>query len=320
MQRKSRGYRLRDGQEIEAAWYAFPPLAILTIVGLVILMAWCPSHDSFEAYLAAAAAHPSAWLSGLSNLAEKLRIAVAAETKSYIIFRTGTFRGRKFVGACGTWFGLPAIPTSTVLQMPSLATSVCQTDGAAPHEQLALLFIFGFAAFQFAPRVCMRHGICSLEAVQSGRLWTAVTANLIHANPAHLLHNMLQVLHLAPIVQSAIGCEKALLLLLGCMLGASAASVLWHGILGGKRHAGSVGGSGVAMGLVAANGALFPRVKVIMYGFELNAASVPLVYLLFDVLSSAGQRGGDIDISAHAGGAVTGWLLATRWKPWWLLS
>ena len=314
-----RGYRLRDGEPVAPEASRTSTLAaVLTVAGLAALVVWCPTHDNFEAYLAAAAAHPSGWLGGLSNIAEKLRIAVAAETKSFLIFRTGSFRGRTFVGICGTWIGLPTLPKAT-LAIPSLATSVCTTDGAAPHEQLSLLFLIGFIAFQLAPTFCVRHAICTLDAMQSGRVWTALTANVVHANPAHLLHNLLQVMHIGPIVQSALGCDKASKLLLGCALGASAGSVLWHGLLGGKRHAGSVGGSGVALGLVAANAALFPNVVVVMYGVELNAAAVPLVYLLFDVLSAGGRRG-DVDVSAHAGGAAAGWLLATRWRPWWLLS
>ena len=50
-----------------------------------------------------------------------------------------------------------------------------------------------------------------------------------------------------------------------------------------------LGGSGVAMGLVAANAALFPHVTVVFYGLELQAHLVPLFYLALDVLSVPGQ-------------------------------
>ena len=66
------------------------------------------------------------------------------------------------------------------------------------------------------------------------------------------------------------------------------------------------------------NAALFPQVAVVMYGVELTAWQVPLLYLFFDALSASGRRG-DVDVSAHAGGAAAGWLLASRWRPWWLL-
>ena len=310
---------MRDGQEVAGRASAPSPWFVVAVAIGAIAVATCPSHDSFEAYLATASQHPAAWLGGVL---EKLRISVAAETKSYLILRSGIFRGRRFVGAFHTWWRLPSLP-SVSLGLPSLtggrlSSLVCNADGAAPHEHMAFLFIVGFLLQQLAPpRVMARHAHCSLSALRQGRVWTLLTANLAHANPAHLLHNLLQLLHLGPILHGALGCEKAAGLLLATCLAASAGSVLWHGVLGGRAGAGSVGGSGVAMGLVAANAALFPHVTVVFYGLELQAHLVPLFYLALDVLSAGGRRG-DVDVSAHAGGAAAGWFLATRWRPWWL--
>ena len=79
----------------------------------------------------------------------------------------------------------------------------------------------------------------------------------------------------------------------------------------------AIGASGVAMALVAANAALFPSVGVRMYGVELSAHHLPLAYLLLDAFSARGQRG-EVDLSSHVGGAIAGWVLAQRWKPWYL--
>lgn len=201
------------------------------------------------------------------------------------------------------------------------ALGVCGANGSDPHEGFALLCCLGFLLLQFAPRFAMRHAYCSLNALKGGRVWTAVTANLIHGHYAHLFHNALQVLHLGPVLHSALGCERSASLILLSCLATSAASVLWHGILGNRPGAGSVGASGVVMAFVSANAALFPHVAVRMYGFELTAAQVPLVYLLFDVLAASSTQGGradSIDVSAHAGGALAGWYLGRAWKPWYL--
>ena len=321
---QGRGRRLRDGEEVAAPKNRTSSVATLAGIACLVAMAcWCPTHDSFEAYLAQQTAHPSGWLStslqSLTSLAERVRIAVAAETRSYVIFRVGSFRGRHFLGACGTWLSLPSLPGGA-LRLPSLSSiSICDAEAMAPHELVALLFVVGFVLQQIAPRTCYRHAYCSLNALRAGRLWTALTANCAHAHPAHLIHNLLQVLHLGPIVASALGCERSLLLLLATALASSLASVAWFGVLGGNGGAGSIGGSGVAMGLVAANAALFPRVDVSMYGVQLTAAQLPIAYLLLDAISASGRQG-QVDVSAHAGGALAGWMLAKRWRPWWLLS
>jgi hypothetical protein len=246
-----RGRRLADGELVEPDTSRPFTFALLVLTGLIVMAVWCPSHDSFEAYLAAAAVHPSGWLKSISGLAERLRIAVSASTNSYVIVRTGRYNDRQFVGACGTWLTLPRGVALSGVALPSMA-SVCAADSMAPHEVLALLYILGFAAQLTLPaRSISRHFYCSLNALRAGRVWTLLSANLAHGHAGHLLHNLLQTLHLGPVVLSALGCEKTLAMLLALSLGASAGSVLWHGVLGNRPGAGSVGGSGIAMGLVA---------------------------------------------------------------------
>ena len=77
------------------------------------------------------------------------------------------------------------------------------------------------------------------------------------------------------------------------------------------------------MGLVAANAALYPHVLVRMYGVEMGAQQLLMVYLLLDVVQHQGGPAGgggmrQVDVSAHAGGAAVGWVLATRWRRWWM--
>jgi membrane associated rhomboid family serine protease len=289
------------------------PLAVALSIGFCIgALVCCPTHGSFERYLTAQATHPSAWLpTGLAKVAERLRVSLAAESRSYLLFRMGTLRERAFIGAFGTWVALPIAPS---LQLHT--ASVCHgAESMPPHQLFALLSMVYFVLMQLAPRFWWRHASCSLRAIRSGRLWTVLTSNLASASFPHLLHNIMTVMNLGASVHGALGCERELWLLLVACLASSAGALLWHGILGGAPAACSVGGSGVAMAFVAANAALFPRVTVFVYGIEMSAAHLPVAYLLLDAI---GQRGGThIDVSAHAGGAAAGWLLARRWKPWW---
>ena len=319
---RSAGRRLNDGAAVAGQSASRGTVYFAGLSAVVIAVAMCPSHSSFESYLVAAAAHPSGLLGSLASVAQRLKIAVLAESRSYLLFRVGTLHGRSFIGAFGIWAWVPA-PPQVSFGMPrdvsSLMPSFCAAGSSAPHELFAQLCIVGFLLFQFSPRVSMRHAYCSLNALRDGRLWTALTANVAHAHPLHLLHNMLQLLHLGPVVHSVLGCEKSLMLLVLASLASSAASVVWHGVLHRRGGAGSVGASGVVSALLAANAVFFPNTIVHLYGFELSALPALAVYLLLDALPTGGrQAGGEIDVSAHAGGVLAGWVLAKRWKPWYL--
>ena len=136
--------------------------------------------------------------------------------------------------------------------------SILSNNGSEPHELFALLCIIGWILVEFAPgRWVWPNALCNLSSLNRGRVWTLLTSNLVHANPVHMLNNLLQVLHIGPVIHHALGCERAVALLVSAMLASSSASVLWHGVVKGRRDAGSIGASGVGMALVAANAALF---------------------------------------------------------------
>jgi len=309
---RGEGRRVGDGAAVpgQSALSAPEGLTIAMCVGIIgVALALCPSHDSFEAYLAKAAEHPSGFLGSLSAIAERLSISVMAETRSLLIMRTGSHRKRQFIGAFGTWVPVPTLPSLPTLSLPGFATaSVCR-DGHMPHELFALMCCFGFIFAQFAPRTCMHHGTSSLSAIRAGRFWTLLTSNVVHFSPAHLLHNVFQILSIGPVVHAALGCERAAVLLLSSALASSMASVLWHGYVTRQPNDASAGGSGVAMALMAANAALYPHILVRFYGIEIQAAALPWVHLLVDAIAG----GGMMDVIAHAGGAACGWVLVRHY-------
>ena len=303
------GRRLRDGVIVREPLTISPYRAVVFAAALVTALATCPSHDSFATYLGATLAHPSGVFGGLSRAFESLSIAVSADSHSYLLFRVGSFRGERFVGLYGTWLWLP---------VPATSLAVCDgAGGGAPHELFLALCLVALVLWQVAPRFMWRHAACSLRAVQQGRVHTMLTANVSHLHPLHLLHNALQLLHFGSILRSALGCERLLTLLATSSVASSAASLLWHALAERPSEA-SVGASGVACALVAANAALFPDTLVHFYGIEMPAAHQLIVFVALDL---AAQAGGErpVDGAAHAGGAACGWLLARRWRglPWW---
>lgn len=323
------GRRLNDGAAMAAP--RKPIVSFKTAVTIIVLacgLGTVPGHDSFEDHLAATASHPSNMLGGLSAFANRLHISVSSSSRSYIFFRTGVSpSGASFVGAFNSWvyFAPPALALPSLRLPDSAVGSICGVGGGAPMAFVWLL-LAGFVVAQIAPtRVVLRHASCSLAAMLEGRLWTMLTANLVHFSPIHLLNTLLQAMHYGPIVQATLGCERTLQLLGAVAAASSLASVCFHGLLRGRRHEGSVGASGVACGLIGANAALFPRTRVRLLGMELEAYQQLLLYLALDAIAArdrgrarrggAGGAAGEIDLSAHVGGAAAGWALARRWAP-----
>ena len=311
------GRRLVDGAIVrdDSSWPSLSLHTVLMVGVPLAAVASCPSHDSFASYLSAMASHPSGLLGGLSSLLERAAIALQAESTSWMLFRVARYRGELYLGLFGTW-----VPTALDVPMPSLPhwaslhepwELVC-SQGRSPHEAFVLACLVCFVLWQTAPRPMYRHAVCSLRAVQQGRVWVMLTANVSHASGYHLLHNALQLLHFGPLLRATLGCERLSQLLVCAAVCSSSASMLWHGVLKSRPGEGSLGASGVVLSLVAANAALYPDFPVRMYGIDMTAVQQLLVYLLLDVLASSSGR--SLDASAHVGGAACGWMLAKRWR------
>jgi len=312
------GRRLSDGQRISdpdashARWV--DRSALLLAAGFGIAVATIPSHSSFVEYLDSVAQHPAGTFGSFFSTAERIRIALLAESYSWLFFRLGRFRGDVYVGCFHTWCLVPQLPASaTTASVTTFSRTVCQKTGGAVQAFVLLCCAVHLLWYVF-PRTMQHMTACSLRALQKGRLFVLLTANISHYSLLHLIHNMLQIMHLGPTIQAVLGCEDLLCLMVLSALGSSLASVLWNGVLGERPHVGSVGASGVAMSLVAANAALFPHVPVFMYGLELTPAQLVCVYLLLDTISQRGELGSRVDVSAHVGGAAAGWWLAKRWS------
>ena len=285
---------------------------------LLVAACSCPSHESFTAYLSEMARHPSGLLGGLSAIVESVHIAVAATSSWWMLLRIGRFRSDPYLGVFGTWFPLPSLDMPWPLldlrlpsSLPKEPWDLVCSGGRSPHESFVWLCAVSFAMWHIAPRTMYRHAVCSLRAVQEGRVWVLLSANISHASAFHLLHNALQLMHFGPILHASLGCDcLAQLLVLACVA-SSTASLAWHGVLRDRRAEGSIGASGVAMALVASNAALYPHVRVRMYGAEMAATQQLVAFL---VLDSAMSWQAGADVSSHLGGAASGWAFVQWWR------
>ena len=174
---------------------------------------------------------------------------------------------------------------------------------AAPHLIVALLL----AANTIAYLLCLRAsgapvipaaqlvaaGALVPDALRPGERWRLVAAGFLHADPVHLLGNMLSLLIAGPVLERRLGATTFALVYGAALVGA--------GIVGLWLHPApfvSVGASGAIFGVLGALFALWA-----LGAEDLSAGFFLTNFALNAVLASRDPR---IDWAAHIGGFVTG--------------
>lgn len=144
------------------------------------------------------------------------------------------------------------------------------------------------------------------------------TATFLHADVGHLLGNMLFLFLVGHLVEAALGARRYLLLYVVAGLGASVATLAWRW---GEPSAG-LGASGAIAGLMGAYYVLWGRRKVrFFYWFFIyfDYVRAPAIWLLpvwlgWEVAQMLLLRGAGVAFEAHAGGLLTGALVAMAMK------
>ncbi len=150
----------------------------------------------------------------------------------------------------------------------------------------------------------------SLATVGEGRYETLVTACFLHAGVVHLLFNMIALWQAGPLVERSVGSARMAPMYLIAGAFGNLVSVLfgWFGGTAGM----TVGASGAISGVIAA---------ALIVGWRTGGWRSPLtqamarwlgILLVFGVVTNLG--GGNIDNSAHIGGALAGGAIAALWR------
>jgi membrane associated rhomboid family serine protease len=146
-------------------------------------------------------------------------------------------------------------------------------------------------------------GLMPTMVVSKGALWQLATYVFQHANPMHLLWNMLIMWMFGSDLELYWGPKRFLFYYLLCGIGAGVATVL----LTPNTSSVTVGASGANFGLLAAFGLLFPnRPVAFMLIIPMKAKYLVLLLGLLQLLLFAQDAGGGIAYGTHIGGLVTG--------------
>ena len=142
------------------------------------------------------------------------------------------------------------------------------------------------------------------------RPWTLFTANFSHAGPVHFLGNMWVVWILGPSLVEALRSEVRFYELYGAaaVLG-MAASAAWKGFAA-RRWDNTVGASGCAVAMFAAQVALEPDAERNVFGIQMTARETAALVAAVDIAVAYFMRP-QVALAAHVGGALVGTSYAT---------
>jgi len=147
-------------------------------------------------------------------------------------------------------------------------------------------------------------------AVSQGELWRVITYAFLHANLPHLLVNMLALYSLGGFLESLLGVRRYLLTYLASALGGGLATVAAGTVrvaMGAMPYS-TVGASGAIWGLMGATLALVLSRQRVLPRLVARGLRQRLLFVL--VINVALSFVPGIDLFAHFGGGLTGFLIA----------
>lgn len=152
--------------------------------------------------------------------------------------------------------------------------------------------------------------LVSWDALIEGRWWVCVTSVFSHYLLLHLLINMLVLSSFGRVLEPFLGHMRFLVFYLAAGVFGSLMHAFVSAYLLDDPGLAALGASGAACGVVLLFSLLFPREKILLFGFIPVPALVgALAFVALDIWGlSAQAKGGGLPIGhgAHLGGAFVG--------------
>jgi membrane associated rhomboid family serine protease len=140
------------------------------------------------------------------------------------------------------------------------------------------------------------------------RVWELLTATFLHANPWHILMNMLFLWMVGREMESFYGTRDFVAL----YISAAILSTLTWAIVDSYKPAGGlipmVGASGAVMAIVVLYTLYYPRREVLLFIFPVEMWLLLVIFLGADLLNFLGDNQGPTAYASHLGGAAFGYL------------
>ncbi len=169
----------------------------------------------------------------------------------------------------------------------------------------------------YGPSFMTRNFLTSWVHLMNGRVWTLLTSEFSHNMLLHIFLNMFVLSSFGPVMETLLGIRSFLTLYLVGGLVASVSHCLVSNYLLGAPDLPVLGASGAISGIIIAFALMFPRQKILLFGFiPIPAIAGGVLFVALDVWGLVAQaEGGGLPIGhgAHLGGALTGIVYYYFW-------
>lgn len=175
----------------------------------------------------------------------------------------------------------------------------------------ALVSMKGFSDFHFREKYLFNIG-----AIRRGEQIRMISSAFLHANPPHLIFNMLTLYFFADTVIFALGTINFIIIYVGSLLIGNLLSYYFHK---NEYHYSALGASGAVSGILYAAILLDPEMRLafIFLPIPIPAYVFGIGYLLYSIYGMRAQND-NIGHDAHFGGAVGGYLITLFIAPFLL--
>ncbi len=147
------------------------------------------------------------------------------------------------------------------------------------------------------------HGACYAPAVMEGEYWRLLTSMFLHFGIVHLVYNMLCLIYLGDILETAVGPIRYFIIYLGGGLAGGLLSVLWENMT--QNYAVSAGASGAIFAVIGACLWIARSNHGRLGSIPVKRLGIMSVLMIAEGFTTAGT-----DNAAHIGGFAGGLLLA----------
>jgi membrane associated rhomboid family serine protease len=171
---------------------------------------------------------------------------------------------------------------------------------------LLLTVIISLMGLYSQPKLVTRYLFRPYYLVRDRQYYTLISSGLVHGNGSHLLFNMLSLYFFGPLLESAVGTTRFVVLYVLALV-LSEARTYWQEK--DNPNYASLGASGAVSAVLFASIVYFPNQSILILPipFPIPAPLFAVCYLAYSW--HLARRGGDgINHNAHIDGAITGLL------------
>ncbi|GGB80628.1 rhomboid family intramembrane serine protease [Flavobacterium suaedae] len=152
-------------------------------------------------------------------------------------------------------------------------------------------------------------------SVRAGQQYRMFTSAFLHADPIHLIFNMLTLYFFAPIVINELGVFPFLLVYFGSLVAGSLLTLYFHK---DEYYYRAIGASGAVVGVLYSAILFDPDRKLyLFFALPIPAYLFGIGYLLYSIYGMRAKTD-NIGHTAHFGGAIAGYLITLAQAPYML--